>query len=358
MKRLLSMFTVFIMMALIPLSGSAAITVKKQTTVSNGKAMASARTVTTTKKATTSYTNSTQRITAASKTSYSSPSYVSRTASTKTSYSTPVKNTMSVPNAYFYVSPNSSRNTVTGRTTSVIRTATTRTSSTKTSTTKTSSSTTTASSSSKSSTPAKVEVTSVSLNETSVNMLGEPVILIATNTPPEASQQVTWSTSNASVATVSSDGKVTPVGYGTCTITAKSDNGKVAYCTITVKTSDENKHIKEILIFDDWTELFNHYTLKDIITVYVDGVKGIVNTYSEQYLDHSGIGFVSISKGGIKEINRTSKIAEFRSTYNFSGGLATQIIKKISGIDNLLSDSSLSKTYTLDNKGNFTISNY
>lgn len=45
---------------------------------------------------------------------------------------------------------------------------------------------------------------------------------------------VTWSSSNASVATVSSSGLVTAVGEGTATITAKNSDGKTAIVSITV----------------------------------------------------------------------------------------------------------------------------
>lgn len=55
-------------------------------------------------------------------------------------------------------------------------------------------------------------------------------------TPASADKSVTWSTSDANVATVSPTGLVTAVGQGTATITAASnlDNTKSATCTITV----------------------------------------------------------------------------------------------------------------------------
>ncbi|MGO5288738.1 Ig-like domain-containing protein [Pseudoscardovia suis] len=53
--------------------------------------------------------------------------------------------------------------------------------------------------------------------------------------PSGASQSVTWSSSNTSVATVDSKGKVTMLKAGTATITAKTSNGKTA--TVTVKVT-------------------------------------------------------------------------------------------------------------------------
>ena len=87
-------------------------------------------------------------------------------------------------------------------------------------------------------------VTSVTLDKTSATLAaGESLTLKATvNGTHSPSQNVTWSTSNSSVATVSS-GKVevksTATAGQTATITATSvaDTSKKASCTITVKAS-------------------------------------------------------------------------------------------------------------------------
>ncbi len=54
-------------------------------------------------------------------------------------------------------------------------------------------------------------------------------------TPSKASKKLTWTSSNTKVAIVSSDGKVTPVGKGTCKITATTTDGTnlSASCDIT-----------------------------------------------------------------------------------------------------------------------------
>ena len=77
-------------------------------------------------------------------------------------------------------------------------------------------------------------VTSVTLNQTSASLkVGETVTLTATVKPDDATDKtVTWSTSDASVATVD-NGVVTAKKVGSATITAKAGD-KSATCAITV----------------------------------------------------------------------------------------------------------------------------
>lgn len=85
-------------------------------------------------------------------------------------------------------------------------------------------------------TAATVPVTGVSLNKTSTSLyVGGSETLTATVQPGNASNQtVTWSTSDASVATVE-NGVVRATGRGTATITVTTvDGGFTADCTVTV----------------------------------------------------------------------------------------------------------------------------
>ena len=87
-------------------------------------------------------------------------------------------------------------------------------------------------------TAALVPVSGVTLNKDSLALgVGDTETLTATVAPANATNQnVTWASSDPSVATVDAAGKVTAVAPGTATITATTvDGGKTAACTVTVR---------------------------------------------------------------------------------------------------------------------------
>jgi len=82
-----------------------------------------------------------------------------------------------------------------------------------------------------------VSVTGVTLDQATLTLtVGGSAQLTATVSPENATNKnVTWSSSNASVATVDSTGKVTAVAPGTATITVTTvDGNKTASCAVTV----------------------------------------------------------------------------------------------------------------------------
>ena len=94
--------------------------------------------------------------------------------------------------------------------------------------------------------PATVNVNSITLNKTSLTMtVGESNNLnadlnAAINPSNATNKSVSWSSSDNRVATVS-NGTVVAKGAGTATITAKSNNGKTASCSVTVKAKSTSK---------------------------------------------------------------------------------------------------------------------
>lgn len=88
-----------------------------------------------------------------------------------------------------------------------------------------------------------VPVSSVSLNQTSMNLTaGSTGQLKATISPSNAtSKGLNWTSSDPLVATVDGSGKVTAVKAGTATITVTTqDGGKTATCTVTVTADSGN----------------------------------------------------------------------------------------------------------------------
>ena len=81
--------------------------------------------------------------------------------------------------------------------------------------------------------------TGISLSKTTVSLIeGEAETITATVTPSSATQTVTWTSSNESVATVDDNGTITAVEAGTATITATTVNSLTASCEVTVTAPD------------------------------------------------------------------------------------------------------------------------
>ena len=84
-----------------------------------------------------------------------------------------------------------------------------------------------------------VPVSSVALGQTSLELaIGESATLVATINPGDATDKsVTWSSSDATIASIDQNGKVTGLKEGKVTITAKAGE-KSATCKVTVTGSN------------------------------------------------------------------------------------------------------------------------
>ena len=144
-------------------------------------------------------------------------------------------------------------------------------------------------------TPAPVKVTSVSVSPANVKLTkkGETATLSATVLPSNAeNQSISWSSSDTSVATVSSDGTVTAVANGTTTITASAvdGSGKNGSCSVVIEIPSENIQTIELaggesknlsIWDDDYTE--NIDTSKVIFNLQnIDNIC-IVNGFDTDY---------------------------------------------------------------------------
>lgn len=104
--------------------------------------------------------------------------------------------------------------------------------------------------------------TKITLDKTSLTLVkGDTATLTATVEPAEATNkdEIVWTTSNSDIATVEA-GKITAVGYGTATITAKI--GEVyATCAVSVICDDEN-----CAYYDDVNEDAWYHPAVDFVT--------------------------------------------------------------------------------------------
>lgn len=83
-------------------------------------------------------------------------------------------------------------------------------------------------------TAAPKPATGISLNKSTLELtVGENETLVATVTPADTTDTVTWDTGRSDIATVDNTGKVTAVAPGTAVIAARAGE-KSAFCTVTV----------------------------------------------------------------------------------------------------------------------------
>ncbi len=92
--------------------------------------------------------------------------------------------------------------------------------------------------------PTTIAVTDIKINENVTNMEeGENKKLTTIITPDNATDKnITWKSSDKSIATVSTTGEVTAKKYGTVDITATSTNGKTSTIKINIKESPKTEN--------------------------------------------------------------------------------------------------------------------
>jgi uncharacterized protein YjdB len=134
-------------------------------------------------------------------------------------------------------------------------------------------------------------VSSVALNKTSATVkVGKTLTLTPTISPVNATNKnVTWESSNTSVATVSDAGVVTGVAAGSATITVKTEDGnKTATCEVTVITAGDGSKTKPYDV-DEALELISGYgkNTGSNGSVYTKGIVSQVgNMYSTTMLNY------------------------------------------------------------------------
>jgi transglutaminase/protease-like cytokinesis protein 3 len=130
-----------------------------------------------------------------------------------------------------------------------------------------------------------IAITGIELNKNTANLtIGDSEQLIATIYPQNATNQnITWSSSNTSVATVD-NGLLKGISVGTATITATTaDGNKTANCNVTVQPSSSGMELIDptnIRIYPNPADdqlIIEHATAKHILIYTIDGRKAYEN---------------------------------------------------------------------------------
>ena len=144
--------------------------------------------------------------------------------------------------------------------------------------------------------PQVIPVESVSITQTTASItIGETLQLNASVSPSTATnKEVTWSSSQQSVASVSSAGLVTAVGEGTATITASS-GGKQGSCTVSVSKG----HVPVAKIELDKTELSLYEGEEGVLTAIVQPEDATEKTITWNSSDAS---IATVEDGKVKAV--------------------------------------------------------
>lgn len=119
-----------------------------------------------------------------------------------------------------------------------------------------------------------VPATGVTLNKDTLSLgTGESETLIATVSPDNATNKtVKWESSDTSVATVDSNGKVTALKKGTATITVTTEDGEyTATCALSVACSHTNTTVHHAVASTCQVQGNNEYTTCDDCGVVISG---------------------------------------------------------------------------------------
>ena len=207
---------------------------------------------------------------------------------------------------------------------------------------------------------APIAVTGVSLNKTSLDMhFGDTETLNPTIAPATATNKaVSWESDDTKVATVTSDGLVTAVGPGTCTITVTTDDGDfTATCDVTVTIASVD--LSAPVIISDWEAVSGSGYYASDTYLNLEGytfklLKCMKNSSTLQLQAENGV-FTSPT---VNSTNGFTLIIETASGSNDSGVLTVQIgseaAQTVTGKNKTLmvSTSSTSTFFTLKNLSN------
>lgn len=138
-----------------------------------------------------------------------------------------------------------------------------------------------------------VNTSQVSLNKTSALIKPGTTLQLKATMDSGSPNTITFTSSNPAVATVDATGKVTAVAKGKSLIKAKTNNGKIAYCTVTVTNTTSATTVKFLGVPPT-------VHVGKVVTVNVTASDSSVNDEIKVSSSDTAIATVSYSNGVVK----------------------------------------------------------
>ena len=175
-----------------------------------------------------------------------------------------------------------------------------------------------------SSTP--VEPTGISLNKTTLSLtVGGEALLSATLSPSGATGTVQWSSNASNIASVNQNGRVTGVGAGVATITAKISDSIKAECLVTVSTPSVNVEAlseEVVLNYEGLTETNVELTSSTALSVVGQGNKHVKAVETTKVYNGNGTGGAYENTAGLLKTGTSSATGQIVLTLD---GLANKV---------------------------------
>lgn len=140
----------------------------------------------------------------------------------------------------------------------------------------------------------------ITLNQSKLEILkGKYGVLYYSLDPSDSTDTVEWSSSNTSVVSVDSEGRIYGAGTGTAVITARASSGACASCSVSVK-----EIIHKVSSVKDFQSPHRYYSNMDETWVYSarSGEKGISVTFSDDTYVESGYDKIFIYDANNREV--------------------------------------------------------
>ena len=175
-----------------------------------------------------------------------------------------------------------------------------------------------------SSTP--VEPTGISLNKTTLSLtVGGEASLSATLSPSGATGTVQWSSNVSNIASVNQNGRVTGVGAGVATITAKISDSIKAECLVTVSTPSVNvEALSEavVLNYENLTATGSLISASDALSKIGKNNSHVKSVSATRIYDGNGTGGAYEDTAGLLKTGTSSATGQIVFTLD---GLANKV---------------------------------